>query len=51
MYFNWIFTASIVALNMRGIKNAFQLHYSRYKIDRVLDYKVYCFPALSNQPF
>ena len=25
-HFNWIFTASFVALNKRGVKNVFQLH-------------------------
>ena len=51
MYFNWIPIAWFVALNKRGVKNAFQLHYSQYKIDSGLDYKVVCFPAWSNWPF
>ena len=32
MYFNWIVTASFVALNKRGVKNVFLLHYRQYKI-------------------
>ena len=51
MYFNWISTGSFVALNKRGVKNAFELHYSQYKIDTALDYKVFCSPAWSNRPF
>ena len=33
MYFNCISTASFIALNKRGVKNEFQLHYWQYKID------------------
>ena len=51
MYFNWISTASFVALNKRGVKNAFQPYYSQYKIDTASVYKVFCFPAWSNRPF
>ena len=51
MYFNWISTASFIALNKRGVKNVFQLHKWQYKIDTESVYKVFCFPASSNQPF
>ena len=51
MYFNWISTASFVALNKRGVINVFQLHYWQYKIDTALDYNVFCFPTESNRPF
>ena len=51
MYFNWISTASFVVLNKRGVKNAFQLHCSQYKIDTALDYNVFCFTARSNRSF
>ena len=51
MYFNWISTASFVALNKRGVKNVFQLHYRQYKIDTASVYNDYCFPAWSNRPF
>ena len=51
MYFNWISTASFIALNKRGIKKVFQLHIWQYKIDTASVYKVFCFPARSNQPF
>ena len=27
MYFNWIFTASFITLNKRGVKNVFQLQH------------------------
>ena len=37
MYFNWMSTASFVDLNKRGVKNAFQLHYSQYKVHTALD--------------
>ena len=33
MYFNWVSTASFVALNKRGVKNVFKLHYWQCKID------------------
>ena len=46
MYFNWISTASFITLNMRGVKNVFQLHYWQYKIDTALVYKVFCFASL-----
>ena len=51
MFFNWISTASLVALNKRGVKNVFQLHYWQYKIDTASVYKFFCFQALSNRPF
>ena len=51
MYFNWISTALFVAINKRGVKNAFQLHCSQYKIDTALDYNVFCFTAWSNRSF
>ena len=43
MYFNWISTASFVALNKGGVKNASQLNYLQYKIDTASVYKVFCF--------
>ena len=43
MYFNWISTASFVALNKRGAKNVFRLHYQQYKIDTVSVYNVFVF--------
>ena len=51
MYLNWMSTASFITLNKRGVKNVFQLHYWQYKIDQASFYKVFCFPALSNQIF
>ena len=51
MYFNWITIASFIALNKRGIKNVFQLHYCQYKIGTALVYKVFCFSAWSDHPF
>ena len=51
MYFNWISTASFIALNKRGVKGVFQLHCWQYKIDTAPVYKVVGFPAWSNQPF
>ena len=34
LYFNWISTASFIALNKRVVKNdVFQLHYWQYKMD------------------
>ena len=47
MYFNWISTASFIALDKRGVKHMFQLHYWQYKIDTSLVYKVFCFPVES----
>ena len=32
MHFNWISTATFVALNKRGVKDVFQLHYWQYKM-------------------
>ena len=49
MYFNWISTASFVALNKRGMKNVFPLHYWQYKIDTALDYNIFCFQARSDR--
>ena len=51
VYFNWISTASFVALNKRGVKKVFQLHQWQYKIDAALVYKVFCFQAWLKQPF
>ena len=51
MYFNWISTASFIALNKRGVKHAFQLHCLQYKIDTALDYNVFCLTAGSNRSF
>ena len=51
MYLNWMSSVSFITLNKRGVKNVFQLHYLQYKIDTPSVYKVFCFPALSNQPF
>ena len=51
MYFIWISTASFVAINKRGVKNVFRLHYPQYKIDTAPVYNVFCFPAWSNWPF
>ena len=46
-----ISTALFVALNKEGVKNAFQLHYSQYKIDTASVYKVSRLPVRSKQPF
>ena len=43
MYFNWISTALFIALNKKGVKNVFQLHYWQCKIDTASVYKVFCF--------
>ena len=51
MHFNWISTASFIALNMRGVKNVFRLLYPQYKIDIASVFNVFCFPAWSNRPF
>ena len=51
MYFNWISTASFVALNKKGVKNVFRLHYPQYKIITALVYNVFCFRAWLNRPF
>ena len=51
MYINWISMVSFVALNKRGIKNMFRLHYRQYKIDTALVYNVSCFPAWFIRPF
>ena len=40
-----------VALNKEGVKNAFHLHYSQYKINTASVYKVRCFRIRSKQPF
>ena len=50
MFFNWISTASFVALNKRGVKNMVQLHYWQYKFDTASVFKVFRFPAWSNRP-
>ena len=44
------FYCFVIALNKRGLKNVFELHYWQYKIDTASVYKVFCFPARSNQP-
>ena len=46
MFFNWISTSSSVALNKRGVKNAFQLHYCQYKIDITSFLKAFVFSSL-----
>ena len=40
MYFNWIYTVMFIALNNRGVKNVFQLHYWQYKIDTMSILKI-----------
>ena len=46
MNFNWISTASFVALNKRGVKTVFQLRYWQYKIDTASVHKVFLFSSL-----